>query len=126
MPGRQALRELVLFAGVGVVNTVLGLGTIWIASRLGAGPYLANVIGYAVGLTNSFVMNRAITFRARAGAPGASLRFLATFAVAYMVNLGVLSIGLAIDETRAFLWQIVAMCVYTGVFFVLSKWFVFR
>lgn len=120
------LRQLVSFALVGVVNTALSLSVIWLAGALGAGPYLANAAGYAVGLTNSFVMNRAVTFRQTAQSPGAPLRFMLAFCVAYLVNLALLTVGLYIDPTREFLWQLPAMVGYTLAFFVLSKWFVFR
>lgn len=121
-----ALRELITFALVGVVNTVLCLAVIWGAGRLGAGPYVANAIGYAVGLTNSFVLNRTFTFRQAPARPGMPFRFLIAFAVAYVVNLGVLTVGLGIDPDHAFLWQLPAMVAYTLTFFALSKWFVFR
>lgn len=122
----NAFREALLFAGVGLVNTALSLSVIWIASRVGMGPYLANMAGYAVGLINSFFMNRAVTFRKQSSAPGAASRFLLTFAVAYVVNLTVLTAGLSISDAHEFLWQILAMITYTVVFFTLSKWFVFR
>lgn len=122
----NAFREALLFAGVGLVNTTLSLSVIWIASRMGMGPYLANMAGYAVGLTNSFVMNRAVTFRKQSSAPGAASRFLMTFAAAYVVNLTVLTAGLSISGTHELLWQAIAMIAYTAVFFLLSKWFVFR
>lgn len=122
----ESLRQLLTFSVVGVINTAIGLSVIWLASWLGANPYLANVLGYAFGLTNSFLMNRAFTFRQAGRGPGVVPRFAIAFCIAYGCNLALLTIGLAIDPGREFLWQCVSMVGYTGVFFILSKWFVFR
>ncbi len=120
------LREVVSFALIGVLNTALSLTVIWLVAQAGGGPYLANVCGYALGLANSFAMNRAFTFRDAPQSAGAAWRFIATFGMSYAVNLGVLTLGLAIEPSHAFLWQALAMIAYTGTFFTLSKRFVFR
>ena len=123
----KALRQLVLFGLVGVMNTAVGLGTILVLQAgLGFDPFVANPIGYALGLVNSFVMNRAVTFRDGDRSARSALRFLMAFAVAYMANFATLAALIAAAPGHALVWQMVSMVVYTLVFFVLAKWFVFR
>ncbi|WP_372530072.1 GtrA family protein [Oricola sp.] len=50
---------------VGIANTALTLVVVFVLLRLNTHPAIANVAGYAVGLTNSYLMNRSFTFGAR-------------------------------------------------------------
>ncbi|MEM9784495.1 MAG: GtrA family protein [Pseudomonadota bacterium] len=116
----QALR----FGAVGVLNTLAGLGTIYIAMLAGVAPVPANMIGYAIGLAVSYTLNRRYTFRG-GRVEGSAVRFLITFAVAYAVNMALL-LG-AIDAMRVdpYLAQLIASVGYTVTFFLLSKFYVF-
>jgi putative flippase GtrA len=121
------MRQLAAFGLVGVANTAIGFGTIALAQNgLGLHPVAANVLGYAVGLSNSYIMNRAFTFRGARHSTGQALRFLAAFAIAYAINLGVLLAGLALAPEAALGAQAAAMVAYTLAFFALSKIYVFR
>lgn len=123
----KAFRQLVTFGLVGVANTAVGLGTILVLQEgLGLDPFLSNALGYAAGLCNSFVMNRAFTFRDGDRGAKSAVRFLMAFAVAYLANVTTLSALIAAAPEQVLLWQMVSMVVYTLVFFVLAKWFVFR
>lgn len=127
---RDALRQALRFGAVGMVNTAVGLGTIWLAMALGAAPLPANALGYGLGLCVSFVLNRSWTFRraggARAGAGlGEAGRFLAAFAIAWSLNLAVLWTLLRVTEVSPYLLQIAAMATYTLAFFLLCRTWVF-
>lgn len=124
---RRTLREMVAFGMVGVINTLVGYAVIYTCMlALGMGAVASNVAGYAVGLCCSFVLNRRLTFRSAGSARAEVLRFLATFLVAYAVNLGVLLFCIDVVGVAAIFAQLIAGAGYTTVFFVLSKWFVFR
>ncbi|MEJ6396238.1 GtrA family protein [Gymnodinialimonas sp. 2305UL16-5] len=124
---RDTIRQAISFGLVGVLNTAIGFGTIVLAQTVfGLPPVVSNILGYAAGLTNSFFMNRAITFRGASRDLAAAIRFLVAFAIAYGANLAVLLGLLSVAPEAALAWQAVAMIVYTGVFFVLSKFYVFR
>ncbi|MEM6971668.1 MAG: GtrA family protein [Pseudomonadota bacterium] len=121
---RPHLMQALRFGAVGVVNTLSGLGTIYFAMYLGLAPVPANVIGYAVGLSVSYVLNSRFTFRG-GRTEGAILRFIVTFAVAYTVNMALLlgAIGpLGIDPYIA---QLIASVGYTAAFFLMSKFYAF-
>lgn len=118
--------QAVRFGLVGVANTVVGLGTIYACLFVLGWPDVpANVAGYTLGLLQSFVLNRNWTFRSRIGILPGLLRFVAVFAVAYAVNL-VLVLGLRRAGIGPALAHAAGIPVYTLIFFVLSRWFVFR
>jgi putative flippase GtrA len=118
--------EAYRFLVVGLLNTAVGLSVIFAAMGLfGFNDIAANAVGYAVGLTVSFIGNRHWTFRDN-GPKGATLaRFLLSFAFAYVVNLIVVLFvrdGLHLNPYFA---QLAGICVYTPLFFVISRSLVF-
>src|ERR1700733_12389687 len=80
--------SIIRFIFVGVANTAVGLSVIWGTRNLiGASDVIANIAGYAVGITVSFMLNKRWTFAFK-GSHGAALcRFLTVFAVSYSANL---------------------------------------
>lgn len=124
---RRGLGEALRFGAVGLVNTAVGLGVIYLVmAATPAGPYLANATGYAVGLCVSFTLNRRWTFRSPGRIGGDAGRFLLAFAAAYALNLAVLRVSVADFGLSPWLAQPMAMAAYTMSFFTLSKVFVFR
>jgi putative flippase GtrA len=121
-----ALEQPLRFLGVGVLNTLVGLTLIYLARfGLGWADVPANILGYAVGLTVSFSLNRRWTFRHEGRLLSAQLRFLAAFAVAYAANLAALLLltrGLGVASIVA---HPAGMVVYTSIFYILSRYFVF-
>jgi putative flippase GtrA len=118
--------SLLRYLLVGVLNTCVGLGTIYLCMyvfHLGNAP--ANAIGYAVGIVVSFTMNRRWTFADR-GHPGPQLlRFLLVTAVAYLANLGTV-MGLIHLGVPDYLAQALGVAPYTAIGYAGSRWFVFR
>lgn len=83
---------MALFAGVGVLNTLVDLAVFAaLVTLLAVPPLMANVVSYGAGALNSYLMNGRVTFRAR-GVRLASWRRAARFAA---VNLGCLLVSLA-------------------------------
>ena len=118
--------EAIRFGLVGVANTVLGLGTIYACLfLLGWTDAPANAAGYSLGLLQSFVLNRNWTFRSRVRLLPGLLSFLAVFAVAYGLNLG-LVLGLRHAGVGPGIAHAAGMPVYTLAFFLLSRSLVFR
>lgn len=120
------IKQAARFGLVGVANTVLSLALIYaFLFLLGWPDALANITGYAIGLLQSFVLNRNWTFRSQERILPSLARFLVVFAVAYSLNL-----ALVLALRRAGVDQAIAhaagMPVYTLVFFLLSRWFVFN
>lgn len=125
-PMNAMLHQFLRFGLVGMVNTAVGLSVIYaLMLGLGVSPALSNMAGYAVGLCVSFVLNSRWTFRDRMSLSGA-LRFLGAFAISYAANLACLLALIGPAGIAPEIAQLAAMVVYTLVFFLLSRLFVFR
>lgn len=115
------------FCAVGLVNTLVGYSTVLVTSfALGLNPYAANVCGYAVGLTVSFVLNRRFTFASRQALLPSLAKFLIAFLPSYGLNLVVLHFSLDPLQLPEYLAQALAMGSYSITFFMLCRFFVFR
>lgn len=118
--------QILRFGLVGVANTMVGLGTIWMLIwAAGWADPAANLMGYVVGLACSFLLNRAWTFRDSGQFGTSLLRFVLVFLVAYAVNLGAMfwfrdTLGVGRYWAHA-----LATIPYTVVFFLGSRLFVF-
>ncbi len=80
--------QFVRYCAVGAVNTAVTFAVIYL-SRVFAGwnPYVCNVLGYAAGLACSFMLNKLWTFRSGGRYGSEALKFVAGFAVCYLVQL---------------------------------------
>lgn len=78
MKGLWRLREFVMFNGVGMLNTAVDFGLFFLfRSVLGLHYLLAQLLSYAAGTANSYLLNRSLTFSSKGPAsPGEALRFL--------------------------------------------------
>jgi putative flippase GtrA len=120
-------RPLGRFLGVGAVNTLIGLGVIYACKRLlGFGDVLANMSGYAVGLTIGFMLNRHWTFGHMGNVRIAALRFLAVFGVAYSVNLLCVLLAIRAAGIDDYVSQAIGILPYTAIFYLGSRLYAFR
>lgn len=120
------MRELLTFGVVGVINTLVGYGVIYLCMLvLDMGAVASNVAGYAVGLVCSFVLNRRLTFRSGGSQKRELARFLLAFLIAYLFNLAILLLTIEWLGAPAVYAQVVAGAGYTAVLYLLSKRFVF-
>lgn len=118
----QAIR----YGIVGISNTMIGLGTIYaLMFFLNASPFVANIIGYTVALTNSFLLNRNWTFRSQGRGLSTVVRFLVVFAIAYLCQLGALG-GLISADFNPYIAQAIGMIVYIGIGFLGNKYITFN
>lgn len=121
------LAEVARFLAVGALNTFIGYGFILAALFLGAGDYLANVIGFALGMPVSWLMHRVLTFHVRRRVSAGEIgRYLIAVAISYSANLAVVTAGRMAGYVENPLVQLAAVCCYAGVFYLLSRRFVFR
>jgi len=112
---------------VGVANTAVGLAVIWGAKSLaGQGDVTANVAGYMLGLTTSFLLNRRWTFSFRGECVPSLLRFLTVLAVAYTAKLGTVLSLIKLTSLDPFWCQALGMIPYSALFYLGSRWYAFR
>lgn len=121
------MRQFLRFLTVGVINTVFGYCIIFACMYLaGLSAELSNVIGYGVGLTTSYLLNRNYTFRSTQRSGAEVLRFVSVFAIAYGANFLALLVfirQLGIHEGAS---QILAGAVYVLASYAMNKFYVFR
>lgn len=108
-----------------MVNTAIGASVIFVLTALGTHYALANAIGYAVGLLTSFLLNRNWTFKTRTRDTGQIARFAIVFAVAYSVNLAVVTGAIEVLGLDPLLSQIAGVAAYVMLSFIGMKFIVF-
>lgn len=87
---RQELIKFIKYCMVGVLNTLVCLGVIYMCkSILGINPYVCNILGYTAGVINSFLCNKSFVFHSKGSISREAMKFLVGFAVCYLLQLGV-------------------------------------
>lgn len=115
------------FALVGVVNTLVGMGVIFVAWYfLGWGDLAANLLGYAVGFCCSYGLNRLWTFADRSPVGRSLWRFALVCAAAYAANLVVLFATRAAMGPASFMPHVLGSITYTVAGYLGSRFFAFR
>ena len=121
----KSVTQLVRYGLVGVSSNICLYLLYLLATRVGAGHKTAMTAVYALGIAVTFLLNRRWTFQHNAGCSGALGRYLASYAIGYVVNF----FGLFVFVDRlGFAHQLVQglmVFVVAGLLFVLMKFWVF-
>lgn len=119
--------RILRFAAVGVSNTLVGLGLIWVAWHWWGWPdLLANALGYAAGFAWGFALNRGWTFRHEGPAGASLLRYALVCALAYALNVAVLTSTRGLLGETSFWPQVLAVGAYSCAAFLGSHFYAFR
>lgn len=119
-------RQVFRYCLVGLGNTAVGYVIILIALLFGAGDFLANALGYGLGLGFAYLLHRMFTFEKGWGTDrGEITRFIVTAAISYAVNLTVLWTLRSMGYRENPAAQLIAMASYSATFFSLAKCWVF-
>jgi putative flippase GtrA len=113
------------YAASGVLNSIIGLGTISVLTIAGAPPIVANVLGYGLSLTVAFLSARRFVFRSEGRFSAEALRYLISFAICYSLNVVALYVALAHFRLRPLISQGIAVLTYVVAMYLLSRVFVF-
>lgn len=121
------------FLLVGVINTLVGCGTMFLLYNVAHCSYwLSSAANYVVGGIVSFFLNKYFTFSRKDWDWAQVGRFALNVAVCYILGYGVAkplarlalsSYPLAVQENSAML---VGMCLYTGLNYLGQRFFAFR
>ena len=127
MKASKFVIQFIKFGIVGVSNTLLSALTIWILLKvLHCSDYISNIVGYIVGLVNSFIWNRKWTFDSKTKVTDTLFKFILTFGVSYLFQLVNLYILLHYTSIDSYVSQLLSIVVYTGINFVLNKIYTFK
>ena len=115
------------FALVGVLNTLIGMGTIFVTWRfLGFSDLAANLTGYAIGFCCSYGLNRLWTFSDCSSVSRSLWRFALVCVTAYGANLLVLFGARDVMGPASFLPHVAGSATYTLIGYLGSRYFAFR
>lgn len=125
---KSAERQFIKFLFVGGLNTLLTYLSYVFFRKLGASPYICNILGYVIGVTNSFFWNKywvfAHSLQKRYWLTQLGL-FLFTFFVCYSLQLFAFRYLLTIGYNE-YLSQLAGMVIYTALNFFLNKVLTFK
>jgi putative flippase GtrA len=125
---REELGRLFRFGLVGLFNTGVGLGTIYLLQNGLDWDYrAANIIGYCLGITLSFILNRSWTFKsADTRITRQGILFLLVAGTCWGVQLAALIVMVEILGISKELAQPLGMVVYTSLNYPGNRFIVFR
>lgn len=111
----------------GLVNTLVGYGVflLLLATSIML-PEVANAISYVIALVVAFILNKVFVFKSSVKNAVAIPKFIAAFAISFLVNQLVLILFYRLLNSPAAIAQIPAMVSYTIVFYVLNKHYVYK
>ncbi len=114
------------YSVIGVFNTFVGYGIIFVLVYFGLFPELSNFIGYFIGFFVSYFLNKKYNFKSKNHHKEDFPRFLLSMSIAYLSNLLVLVICYRFLDINVYLSQVFAGVVYVLVGYSLSKIWVFK
>ncbi len=118
---------LIRYLLVGVLNTLVGLGVIYMAMYfLQMDIASSNAFGYTIGIMVSFALNKKWTFDSQDHVVYSFLRYLLVLLVAYVTNLATVLFANSHFDLNPYLSQALGIIPYTTIGFLGSRYFAFR
>ena len=122
----RSLIQLVRFGALGVLTNVLGYVLYLGITYVGVGPKVAMTVLYCVGVCINFIGSRNWVFRSNAKMLGASMRYVAVYAIGYVVNYGILMVFVdRLGYPHAYV-QAAAIVIVACYLYIALKFLVFR
>lgn len=88
LAAKKGVLQFIKYVVVWCINTAITLIVIFVCkSLLNIDPYIANAIGYAVGLINSFIWNKNWVFKSQKGYSREAIKFVVGFGLCYGLQL---------------------------------------
>jgi putative flippase GtrA len=123
---RLSLAIAARYGVVGAANTLIGYVIILAALWLGAGDYLANALGYGLGLWFAYLLHRHWTFQvSHKRSLAEAARFYVSAGISYTANVGFLTFARSLGYIDHPLAQLAAMGVYSVTFLLIVNVWVF-
>ena len=119
--------ELIKFALVGIINTIICICLIFLLMHwLEFNAYISNIIGYSIAVLNSYLMNMFWTFSSKKTGNAALSKFILIFFLCYSFQLMFLYICLQKLNIDGNLSQLLSMVIYTTTSFFGHKLYSFK
>lgn len=119
--------RLWVFLLVGSINTLIGYALFAVAYQVvGLNYNIALMVAYALGTVIAYVNHRRVTFKSSTGHRQAFSRFVATYALIYLLNASLLIVLTESTTLHPLLGQAVCIVVVTIVSFGIQRAWVFK
>lgn len=112
-----------IFVGIG--NTLLTLSIIYFLMWININLYVANFIGYSIGISLSFLLNSKFTFSSTMSIRKFA-KFLVSCSICYILNIFVIYVTILWSIQSDYIAQFLGMIVYTILGFLLNKLWVMK
>jgi len=123
---KRFFRQLFKYSIVGIFNTAIGLTVIYFFFNVLSFNYIvANIIGYACGLVNSFVWNKNWTFKSSQHYSKEIVPFLIVFGISYAANLLAVIISVEFIKIHPNIAQILGIAAYSSTNFLINRYWTF-
>lgn len=122
---RKTLIQAMRFGIVGLASNGVGFLLYLLLTRLGAGPKLAMTVLFVIGTLQTFVFNKKWSFEYRNKDRAVLGRYVATYALGYLVNLIALLILVDKAGLPHAIVQGAMILVIAALMFILQKFWVF-
>lgn len=116
----------VRYGFAGILNGVVGIGSIVALTMLGVDPFLSNIAGFTIGLIFAFLFSRKFVFRSKGRFAAEAIRYITAFVLSYLVNISVLQLCLTRYQLDSLIAQGVAISSYVITMYLASRVFIFR
>lgn len=126
-------KTMVKFLLVGVVNTLVGAGTMFLLYNLAHCSYwISSAANYVVGGIVSFFLNKYFTFQNKDWSWGQVGKFIVIVSVCYLLAYGLakpLTLHLLAGQSQSIqenVAMLVGMCLYTALNYLGQRFFAFK
>ena len=110
---------------VGVLNTGITLGIMFLLMSLNVNYLISNSIGYVVGAINSFFFNKRFVFKSKSVRIDQFLKFIFMMLACYFIQYAFLFFFVEFLRISEYLSQVLANGLYSILFYVSCKYIVF-
>jgi putative flippase GtrA len=111
---------------IGIVNSIFGYFFIFLFIYSGIQEELSNLLGYILGISWSYYLNKKYNFKSSTVHKQALPRFFVSMVVAYIVNISIFSFFYRILDINVYVSTIVGGVFYTFVGYFMSYFWVFK
>ena len=125
--------QFIRFLGVGVINTAVGTGTMFLLYNVfGAGYWISSASNYIVGSIVSYILNKKFTFKNQDSNKKTIIKFIVGIAVCYGIAYGIAKplVHMLLSGQSQTVADNVAMLVGMGLFVIINylsqKFFTFN
>ena len=123
---KHFFRQLFKYSIVGIFNTIIGLTVIYFFFNILSVNYIiANIIGYAFGLVNSFIWNKKWTFKSSKHYSKEIVPFMIVFGISYAANLLTVILSVELVKIHPNIAQIIGIAAYSSTNFLINRYWTF-